>query len=134
MPISASQTVLTTSAVLMPKGTTLGWTLFLSLVPLASWLYLKTFMTFSAFVTFTPLNMSRRYLFRFKVYDELGLCVARGLVSSVLRSDLSLFEYINDGRVTNSSKMSISEFMSYVFAKNKSVVFVPSYSSEYPSL
>lgn len=75
-----------------------------------------------------------RYLFRFKVYDELGLCVARGLVSSVLHSDLSLFEYINDGCVTNSAKMSISDFMAYVFAKNKSAVFEPSYSSEYPSL
>lgn len=78
--------------------------------------------------------MARRYLFRFKIYDELGLCVARGLVSSVLHSELSLFEYINDGRVTNSSKMSISEFMAYVFSKNKSAVFEPSYSSEYPSL
>lgn len=79
-------------------------------------------------------SMAKRYLFRFKVYDELGLCVARGLVSSVLHSHLSLFEYINDGRVTNSSKMTISEFMAYVFAKNKSAVFEPSYSSEYPSL
>lgn len=78
--------------------------------------------------------MARRFLFRFKIYDELGLCVARGLVSSVLHSDLCLFEYINDGRVTNSSQMSISDFMSYVFLKNKSAVFEPSYSSEYTSL
>lgn len=79
-------------------------------------------------------NMPRRYLFRFKIYDELGLCVARGLVSSVLHSDLSLFEYINDGRVTNTAKMSISEFMAYVFVKNKSAVFEPSFPSEFPSL
>lgn len=78
--------------------------------------------------------MARRYLFRFKVYDELGLCVARGLVSSILHSELSLFEYINEGRVTSSSKMLISEFMTYVFTKNKSVVFEPSFSPEYPSL
>ena len=78
--------------------------------------------------------MPRRYLFRFKIVDECGLCVARGLVSSVLHSELSLFEYVNDGRVTNSSKMSISEFMSYVFAKNKTAIFEPSFNVEYPSL
>lgn len=77
---------------------------------------------------------SKRYLFRFKIYDECGLCVARGLVSSVLHSDLSLFEYVNDGRVTNSSKMSISDFMAYVFYRNKIAIFEPSYNVEYPSI
>ena len=77
---------------------------------------------------------SKRYLFRFKIYDECGLCVARGLVSSILHSELALFEYVNDGRVTNSSKMSISDFMACVFHRNKTAIFEPSYDVEYPSL
>lgn len=72
------------------------------------------------------MHNTKRYLFRFKVYDEnTDIKVAHGLVSSVLRSNLSLFEYIVDGRIQDSSKMYLHDFVQACFDKRKIVVFEP---------
>lgn len=74
--------------------------------------------------------MARHFLFRFKVLNELGMTVARGLCSPVLRSNLVLFEYIVDGRVNDSQKMSLDDFLQAVFSRQDTVIFEPSWNCD----
>ena len=74
--------------------------------------------------------MAYRYLFRFKVVNELGMTVARGLCSPVLRSNLVLFEYIVDGHVNDSQKMTLDDFLQAVFSRQDTVTFEPSWNCD----
>lgn len=74
--------------------------------------------------------MARRYLFRFKVVNELGMTVARGLCSPVLRSNLVLFEYIVDGRVNDSQKMTFDDFVQAVFSRQDTLILEPSWNCD----
>lgn len=74
--------------------------------------------------------MHHRFLFRFKVLNELGLVVARGLCSPVLHSNMTLFEYIVDGRVNDSQKMTLDDFLQAVFSRQDTVFFEPSWNCD----
>lgn len=74
--------------------------------------------------------MARRYLFRFKVLNELGMIVARGLCSPVLHSNLTLFEYIVDGRVADSQRMIFDDFVQAVFSRQDTLIIEPSWNCD----
>ena len=74
--------------------------------------------------------MARRFLFRFKVQNELGMTVARGLCSPVLHSNLTLFEYIVDGRVNDSQKMTFDDFFQAVFSRQDTLLIEPSWNCD----
>lgn len=74
--------------------------------------------------------MARRYLFRFKVQNELGMTVARGLCSPVLHSHLTLFEYIVDGCVNDSQKMTFDDFVQAVFSRQDTLIIEPCWNCD----
>lgn len=72
----------------------------------------------------------KRVMFRFKVIDENGVIFHRGLCSNILHSDKWLFEYVSYGRVVDSSKASLNDFVSLAFDTSCDVLFEPCYNAD----
>lgn len=58
------------------------------------------------------------------------MIVARGLCSPVLHSNLTLFEYIVDGCVNNSQRMTFDDFVQAVFARQDTLIIEPSWNCD----
>ncbi len=72
----------------------------------------------------------RRFQFRFKVIDQYGYIVSRGLCCNVLHSEKWLFEYVQDGRVKDSIKTSINDFAQKAFDMQCDLVFEPTFNAD----
>lgn len=72
----------------------------------------------------------KRYLFRFKVIDQYGSVVNRGLASNILHSNKWLFEYVNDGRVFDSLRLTLDEFTCRALALNCDIQFEACYNAD----
>lgn len=72
----------------------------------------------------------KRVMFRFKVIDEYGSILYRGLCSNILHSDKWLFEYVRNGRVVDSSKATFNDFVSRAFVTSCDVVLESCYNAD----